>query len=215
MVKKFYEETGMYIDWAQIKRLPKIDTFVDIGVGTSGTEDLYNHFINSKLILIDPIEESKIYAEKLSKKREVIFFQNAIGRKDGIEKDMNLQKSKGFSSFLETTSINKRDDFEKIKKIKIQTLDTTLSGKENLGKIGIKIDTEGYELEVILGASETLKHTKFVIAEVRHNHVSFEGAYKLHEFVNLMFKNNFTLTTILTAKPFIADLCFQPISEVK
>ena len=26
----------------------------------------------------------------------------------------------------------------------------------------------------------------------------------------LMTKNNFVLTKILTAKPFIADLCFQP-----
>ncbi len=44
-----------------------------------------------------------------------------------------------------------------------------------LRKIGIKIDTEGYELDVILGASETLKFTKFVIVEVRHNHESLKG----------------------------------------
>ena len=33
MIKKFYEETGMYIDWQQLNRLPKIDTLIDIGVG--------------------------------------------------------------------------------------------------------------------------------------------------------------------------------------
>ena len=79
----------------------------------------------------------------------------------------------------------------------------------------IKIDTEGYELNVILGSKKTLLSTKFVIAEVRHNHESFKGVYKLHEFISEMHSNGFVLTMILTAKPFIADLCFQPLDELK
>ena len=67
------------------------------------------------------------------------------------------------------------------------------------------------ELDAVLGAEETLKYTNFVIAEVRHNHESLNGVYKLHEFINLMTKNKFILTRIFTAKPFIADLCFEPI----
>ena len=94
--------------------------------------------------------------------------------------------------------------------MKIKKLDTIIKDKESLGRIGIKIDTEGYELDVILGSTETLKFSQFVIAEVRHNHESLKGVYKLQEFINLMDKNNFTLSIIFTAKPFIADLCFQP-----
>ena len=90
----------MYIDWQQLDRLPEIDILIDIGVGVHGTEDLYNRFKNAKLILIDPIDEAKEYAHKLSKKREVNFFQNTLGRKDNIEKEMKLQKDKEFSSFL-------------------------------------------------------------------------------------------------------------------
>ena len=78
----------------------------------------------------------------------------------------------------------------------------------------IKIDTEGYELEVILGAKETLKNARFVMAEVRHNHESFKGCYKLHQFIEAMRRNDFQLSMIFTAKPLIADLCFQPISEL-
>ena len=213
MIKKFYEETGMYIDWQQLDRLPEIDTLIDIGVGVHGTEDLYNRFKNAKLILIDPIDEAKEYAHKLSKKREVNFFQNALGRKDGIEKEMKLQKDKEFSSFLEISEINMKDDYVEKRKLIIKKLDTIIDKKEELGKIGIKIDTEGFELDVILGATETLKHSKFVIAEVRHNHESLKGVYKLHEFMDIMSKNNFTLSKILTAKPFIADLCFQSNDE--
>ena len=61
---------------------------------------------------------------------------------------------------------------------------------------------------------KTLQKAKFLIAEVRHNHESFKGVYKLHEFMEIMRSNNFQLTMILTAKPFIADLCFQPLIDL-
>tara|TARA_Y100000389_G_C17196306_1_gene381364 strand:+ start:342 stop:590 length:249 start_codon:yes stop_codon:yes gene_type:complete len=81
MIKKFYEETGMYIDWQQLNRLPEIDTLIDIGVGVHGTEDLYNRFKNAKLILIDPIDEAKEYAHKLSKKKGSKFLSKCFGKK--------------------------------------------------------------------------------------------------------------------------------------
>ena len=59
-----------------------------------------------------------------------------------------------------------------------------------------------------------LTRTKFVIAEVRHNHESFKGVYKLHEFISEMHDNGFVLSMILSAKPFIADLCFQPKDDL-
>ena len=215
MVEKFYSKTGMYIDWQQLESLPEIDTLIDIGVGPEGTEDLYRVFKNANLILIDPIDEAKEYANKLSKDRKVDFIQSALGKDDNIEKNMKLQRKRGFTSFLEISPINMEDDYTEIKKLKISKLDTLLKDKNKLGRIGIKIDTEGYELDVVLGATETLKFTKFVIAEVRHNHESLIGVYKLHEFINIMNKNNFTLSKILTAKPFIADLCFQSNDDLQ
>tara|TARA_B100000963_G_scaffold294698_1_gene265412 strand:+ start:30920 stop:31558 length:639 start_codon:yes stop_codon:yes gene_type:complete len=211
MQKKFYEETGMYVDWKQLSKLPDIDTLIDIGIGAYGTEDIYNRFPKAKLILIDPLEEAKAYAEKLAKKRDVLFFCNALGRQDGVEKELKVQKDSGKTSFLEISEINMKDEYTEIKKIKINKLDTVLKDQKGLGKVGIKIDVEGYELDVVLGAEQTLKNAKFIIAEVRHNHESLKNVYKLHEFMNLMTKNKFVLTIILTAKPFIADLCFEPV----
>ena len=170
MVEKYYTKTGMYIDWQQLESLPEIDTLIDIGVGPKGTEDLYRVFKNANLILIDPIDEAKEYANKLSKDRKVVFIQSALGKDDDIEKNMKLQKERGYTSFLEISPINMEDDYTEIKKLKISKLDTLLNDKNKLGRIGIKIDVEGYELDVLLGAKETLKFTKFVIAEVRHNH---------------------------------------------
>ena len=211
MIKEFYKETGMYIDWQQLSKLPEIDTLIDIGVGVNGTEDIYNRFPNAKLLLIDLLDEAKEYAEKLARYRDVNFFHNALGREDEVEKEIKLQQVRDFTSLLEISEINRTDDYTDKKKIKINKLDTILKNKQSLGRIGIKIDVEGSELDVVLGAEETLKYTNFVIAEVRHNHESLNGVYKLHEFINLMTKNKFVLTIIFTAKPFIADLCFEPI----
>ena len=74
---------------------------------------------------------------------------------------------------------------------------------------------KGYELKIIKGAKNTLKKTHFVIAEVRHNHQSFSSQYKLHEFIDEMHKNDFILSMILTAKPLIADLCFEKKSNLR
>jgi FkbM family methyltransferase len=214
MTKKIYETTGMFIDWAQLNRLPSIDTLIDIGVGSEGTPDLYNKFNTQKLVLIDPLEEAEIYAKKHLKNRDVEFFKLAVGNEDNGEGIISVQDELGNSSLLEASEINYKDNSVDKRPITIMKLDTVLKDIEKLGRIGIKIDVEGFELDVIKGAGLSLKHTKFVLAEVRHNYESFKGVYKLHEFINEMQKNNFILTMIITAKPFIADLCFQPLEEL-
>ena len=212
--KYFYEETGLYIDWEQLKKLPDIDTLIDIGVGTDGTPDLYERFPNQKLVLIDPLEECHEYIKNNLQHREKISFKTALGR-EKKSLTMNIEDQQfGRSTFLQITDLNNEGYDIKKRNISITTLDDLLKDVENLGRTGIKIDTEGYELEVILGAKETLKTARFVMAEVRHNHESFNGCYKLHQFTEAMRRNDFQLSMIFTTKPLIADLCFQPISEL-
>ena len=212
--KYFYEETGLYIDWEQLKKLPDIDTLIDIGVGIDGTPNLYNRFPNQKLVLIDPLEECNEYIKNNLQHREKISFKPALGR-EKKSLTMNIEdQAFGRSTFLQITDLNNEGHDIQKRKISITTLDDLLKDVENLGKTGIKIDTEGYELEVILGAKQTLKTAKFVLAEVRHNHESYNGCYKLHQFIEAMRRNDFQLSMIFTAKPLIADLCFQPISEL-
>jgi len=211
MTRYFRDETGMYIDWDQLNKLPAIDTLIDIGVGPMGTPDLYQRFDSSKLLLIDPLDETETYIHENLASREVMFHKCCVGKKAG-EVTINVEKEIGRSSILQVAEINYEGEPVDRRKVPIKTLDAVTGSENNLGRLGIKIDTEGFELNVILGATETLKSTEFVLAEVRHNHESLQGVYKLHEFVIAMHDNGFVLTMILTAKPFIADLCFQPKS---
>ena len=213
MKKYFYEETGMYVDWKQLENLPKIDTFIDIGVGPMGTPDLYELFNESRLLLIDPLDEANEYINNELSSRDVIFHQCGVGKSSG-EVTINVEEEIGRSSILDVADINFEGEPVDRRKITIRKLDSITSSEKNLGKMGIKIDTEGYELDIIKGAEKTLQSTEFVLAEVRHNHESFKGVYKLHEFVNEMHKNNFVLSMIVTAKPFIADLVFQPLKSL-
>ena len=212
MTRYFYKETGMYIDWDQLKNLPNIDTFIDVGVGAEGTPDLYEKFSEKKLVLIDPLDEAENFYKNNMQNADAIFFKTALGESAGSLKT-NVEENIGRSTILDVSDINFEGNPKEQRDIPVNTLDNILIGHD-LGRTGIKIDTEGYELKVILGAKETLANTKFVIAEVRHNHESFKGVYKLHEFISEMQANGFVLSMILTAKPFIADLCFQPINDL-
>ena len=212
MTRYFYKETGMYIDWDQLKNLPDIDTFIDVGVGAEGTPDLYEKFSEKKLVLIDPLDEAENFYKNNMQNADAIFFKTALGESAGSLK-INVEENIGRSTILDVSDINFEGNPKEQRDIPVNTLDNILIGHD-LGRTGIKIDTEGYELIVILGAKETLANTKFVIAEVRHNHESFKGVYKLHEFISEMQANGFVLSMILTAKPFIADLCFQPINDL-
>ncbi len=202
-----------FIDWKQLDRLPAIDTLIDVGVGPDGTPDLYERFASQKLILIDPLDEAEAFVNNEMTDRDAMFFKVALGSETS-ELVINVEEDFGRSTLLEVTDINYVSEPIDKRIVPVRKLDDLLSNQVGLGRVGIKIDTEGFELDVVLGATETLRSAKFVIAEVRHNHESFKGGYSLHEFVNAMHENGFVLSMIMTAKPLIADLCFEPKAEL-
>ena len=145
MTKYFRDETGMYIDWNQLSKLPDIDTLIDIGVGPMGTPDLHERFSSARLLLIDPLDETQSYIDKNLGSRDVLFHKCAVG-KESDELIINVEKEIGRSSILQVAAINYEGEPLDKRKIKIKTLDSVTSSEENLGKIGIKIDKPKYFL---------------------------------------------------------------------
>ncbi len=209
---KFYEKTGMYIDWDQLDRLPEIDTFIDIGVGPKGTPMFWEKYKDKQIICIDPLTEAQEITSILLKDLDYKFIHCALGATKS-KKILNIEENKGRSSFFQPTTINIEDTNSSRVEVEVNTLDAVVQGVIRGRKVGIKIDTEGYELEILKGASETLKTAQFVIAEVRHNHKSFEQQYEFKDFNVYMFQRGFVPYIVFTAKPFILDIAYIPFNK--
>jgi hypothetical protein len=66
--------------------------------------------------------------------------------------------------------------------------------------VGIKIDTEGYELEVVKSLNCNLSRLAFIVAEVSLKK-RFESSYSFAEFINYMDSKGFSLADLLGFHP--------------
>tara|TARA_B100000953_G_scaffold22209_1_gene18366 strand:- start:155 stop:931 length:777 start_codon:yes stop_codon:yes gene_type:complete len=144
-----------------IKNGIEINTIYDIGANVGQwTKSLMKAYPKVKFILFEANEGQKKNLQKLpfksffsilsDKEKEVLFFAHGDG-------------GSGDSYFQEDTKFYEKT---KPKKVKTLTLDNLVE-KEKLSKPDfIKIDTQGSELDILIGAKQTLKVCKFVLLEV-------------------------------------------------
>ena len=124
-----------------VDKLPLIDTLIDIGVGPMGTPDLYERFNSAKLLLIDPLDETETYINEKLGSRNVMFHKCGVG-KESDTLTINVEEEIGRSTLLNVSDINYEGEPVDRREINIKTLDSVTSSEENLGKLGIKIDTD-------------------------------------------------------------------------
>jgi FkbM family methyltransferase len=108
-----------------------------------------------------------------------------LGGENGKSVTFNVNST--VSSVLEE---HKPNDFKKETR-RLQTLDTILSGDERFTKPDfIKLDVQGYELEVLKGASRSLSSTQFVLCEVSLIDIN-KGAPLLTDVIKFMDEHGF------------------------
>ncbi|SFJ67159.1 FkbM family methyltransferase [Jannaschia pohangensis] len=179
---------------------------IDVGV-LNGTPFLYDAFPDRKFLLIDPLEESRAAVTAAWSKLDFDFHVTALGaRKGSVELELEPGR-------LARTSGGRRIDAVEVlerRKVPVSRLDTITDGIE--GPFGLKIDTEGHELEVLKGATRTLKRCEFVIAEVSIKK-RFEGGYRFSEVIAFMASQGFEVHSFLsglTRAPRMSDVLFIP-----
>lgn len=195
-------------------------TVVDVGVG-SGTHSLYETFPKCNHILIEPLEEFEADLQKILLKYKGRYFLTALGAREGkhimnIESIM-LQRS----SFLERTSLEKTGDPLLKREVPLTTLDTLNERYHFEPPFGLKIDSEGYECQIVKGASKFLQKTLFVIAEISVAN-RFLNGYSFAEYIELMHRNQFRLCDILDIgrdgpllEVTFVDVVFRRTSRIK
>ncbi|RXK13595.1 hypothetical protein CP965_07295 [Halarcobacter mediterraneus] len=204
---------GDDLDLSCIKDVPTF--IIDVGV-SAGTPWLYESFPNANYVLIDPlnvVDELNIYLSKMDYK----FHEVALSSEDGGILTINMDTEQpALSSILPLSKHNERGHELKEIKVNKRRLDSLLNEeyKEEVtsNTTLLKIDTEGYELEIVKGATEILEHIDYLICEVSV-YDRFENGYTLLDLLSFLDKQGFILSEVLrfaklNGKVVVGDMLF-------
>jgi FkbM family methyltransferase len=161
------------------------DLFVDIG-GNIGmwSSAVYDDY--KKIIFIEPSSEAiEVAKTKINDQQgKVKFLKNICSNESGQIKSIATpsEDSGQFSVFGQElyTDINRLEEG-----IETITLDSLISEASEGNRILIKIDTEGCDLDVILGGKEFIKKFKPTLAIEFHFHMYFDDE-KYEKVVNFL-----------------------------
>jgi FkbM family methyltransferase len=173
-LKRFTPSASEDLRNAMLFKEMGITHVIDIGANTGQfAESLYDFGYQGKVISFEPV--SKAYNEL--KKRSapysnwIVAERCAIGGTDG-EIEINVSDDTVFSSILEIKSTyvshNQKSQIVRKEKTPIYKLDTIFDQyiDDQHAVVMLKIDTQGYEKEVLDGAVETIKKVKGLKIEI-------------------------------------------------
>jgi len=177
--------------------LPNVDQVIDVGV-SHGTPDIWEAFPDATLLLVDPVKEEPSVATYLQG-RPYTYVQAACGADFG-EVVLHVDGDHyGRSSIFERTEYSRTGARTRQRTVPVVTIDSLVQKHLDPGaRTGIKIDTEGYELEVLKGASETLRNVDWLICEVSVKE-RFVGSYRFEDLLDHVRSFGLRVTDVVEA----------------
>jgi len=137
-------------------------TIFDIGVAY-GTPGLYGKFDNVHYHLIEPLKEYVDVIKNLEKDYSLTYTIAAAGESES-SLTLNVHPDLSGSSILNESEGSHVDGEPRT--VPITTLDVEKEKYKLQGPFLIKIDVQGFELEVLKGAKEVINDTEVIILEV-------------------------------------------------
>jgi FkbM family methyltransferase len=162
-------------------------------------EEMFDLGYSGKMISFEPIYQNYIILEKKARDRKNWQTQHmALGNSIGQE-TINVSENLVSSSILninhEHTIAAPESNFNRKETIIINKLDDILGVNFKGNNTMLKIDTQGFEMKVLEGATETLKKIKAVKVELS-NIALYEGSPLFFEVAQFLYENNFLLASI-------------------
>lgn len=149
---------------------PVLNYIIDVGANSGQFSKVASyHYPDAKMNVFEPLPNLYPKIEKLFKSNKNITTHNlALGNELGTIK-FNRNEFGHISSILDISDENvhypKRNEMDQID-VEIKTLDSlSLSEELSKGISLLKLDVQGYELEVLKGGENTLKNIDYILLE--------------------------------------------------
>jgi FkbM family methyltransferase len=167
-----------WMDFNGLLKLYDIKTVIDVGANTGQTVlEVMNYSQQINVHSFEPIQSVFNELVKNTKKySNVVCYQHGLGER--VESVViNVNEASQSSSILELAETHKRNFDFAVKThqetIKITTLDAFFEKKRFDKSVLLKIDVQGFEKSVLLGAKEALKQVDVIFIES-----TFQELYK-------------------------------------
>jgi FkbM family methyltransferase len=167
------------------------NSIVDIGAHTGSWSRLSKSiFRDAKHYLIEPLFEMQPKLEEFCNEfPDSKYFMNGAGSKDDYL-TLTVYENLAGSTFIPDKEIIYDHAFKK-RSVKVVTINGLLDNNEIEIPELIKIDVQGFELEVLRGATKLLGTTELIMLEV--SLYDFEGLPLFAEVVDFMDKNGYVV----------------------
>ena len=204
----FYQKK--WIKFLKKKKYDKFKLLIDIGAHKGESIELFSkNFIIKKIISFEASPINFKYLEKKIEKNkqgynntEIVLENIALGAEDKIIEFNQFDESSSSTikevdeeskyykrKFRLINFLNNKKTYQKFK-IKISKLKDYIE-KYSIKKIDfMKIDTEGYEFEILLGLEDEIKLVDIIMFEHHYDNMIKKG-YTFEDINKLLVKNNF------------------------
>lgn len=177
----------------------EIDMVFDIGANTGQFATALNSFgYQGHIVCFEPLSDAyrDLVKHTSHKPALTIHQRTAIGDFDG-EIEINIAGNSASSSILPMLDIHaeadKKSAYIDVEKVPIACLDSIAPDYLSpLSRLFIKIDTQGFEWQVLNGAKETLKKAQGVLCELSFIPL-YEGQHLWLEIIQRLELEGFTL----------------------
>jgi len=163
------------------------ETIIDVGAA-DGTPPLYEVFPEANHILIEPLEEFSPNLSQLVTQLKKAEYIIAAATSQTGSIIINVHPDLLGSSIYKEKEDSDVNGVERT--VPTLTIDALCTERGTRGPYLLKIDTQGSELDVLMGAEKILQDTEFIILEVSLFEF-FKGGSQLYECIKFMKERGF------------------------
>ena len=197
-----------------LKKINTIETLIDVGSNKGQFILITKKFFpNISIHSFEPLNEELSIQKSILKNNNIYYYNLALGNEEN-EDNIYITKRKDSSSLLKPKiGISEIYKTNEIRKIKISTIDKIFLNKNLKKPILLKLDVQGYEMNVLRGSNQYLRNIDYIICEISYSDV-YEKQAMSDEIINHLNTNNFEIfercnKTKFKGKYFQEDILFK------